>query len=320
MNLIAVTLISIGLLATGSFSTANQGRSVDFPGPGAYERKPGPRVAGFRRSYRVHVPKNYDGTTPAPLVLALHGAFSGARGFERQSGLSKLADEKGFIVVYPNGIGVFGLFRHWNSGHCCGKALKDGIDDVGFVLSVLDEVVAELAVDTERVYLVGYSNGGMLAHRIAAERPESFVALGVVSGTIGGNPDKGKPEWKIPQPVRPLPVVMFHGRADTNVPYEGGAARGKITAISSDRTVALWVERNNCASEPLAKTLHGGKVLRESWTSCPEGAEVVRYSIEGWGHDWPGERFTRKLPADDPLRGFEAARSIWEFFKAATTP
>ena len=307
----------IGLVCFASVSTAGaeEDHPRSSPGPGTYERTPGPRVAGFRRSYRVHVPASYDGSTPAPLVVALHGAFSGAKGFDRQSGLSRLAEEQGFIVAYPNGIGLFGLLRHWNSGHCCGKARKDEIDDVGFVISVAAEVAGEFRVDPRRVYLVGYSNGGMLAHRIAAERSDAFAAVAVVAGTIGGKPASDEPEWTIPPPADAVPIVIFHGRADENVPYEGGEARGKITAISVQRSTSLWVERNGCGAEPSTERLYGGKVLREAWPGCPDGKDVVRFSIDGWGHDWPGEHFTRKLPADDPLRTFDASGLIWEFFE-----
>ena len=102
--------------------------------PGAHKVLIDQRVSGVRRSYYVHVPAGHDGKTPLPVVVALHGAFSTARNFEEESGFSLLADRESFIVVYPQGIGLGNLFRHWNSGHCCGKAKKQNIDDVGFVL------------------------------------------------------------------------------------------------------------------------------------------------------------------------------------------
>jgi polyhydroxybutyrate depolymerase len=128
----------------------------DLPSPGTYDQKTEIRAAGFRRSYRWHLPEGYDGRTPLPLVVAIHGAFSGAKAFERETGFSALADREGFIVAYPNGIGLFGLLRHWNSGHCCGKARKDDIDDVGFVATVIDQISERLLVDRGRIYVVGY--------------------------------------------------------------------------------------------------------------------------------------------------------------------
>jgi polyhydroxybutyrate depolymerase len=139
--------------------------------PGTHKVLVDQRVSGVRRSYYVHVPEGSDGTAPLPVVIALHGAFSTAREFERESGFSLLGDREKFLVVYPQGIGLGNLFRHWNSGHCCGKARKLNLDDVGFVLATVDDVARRNAVDRARLYVVGFSNGGMLAYRIAAEHP-----------------------------------------------------------------------------------------------------------------------------------------------------
>jgi len=72
--------------------------------------------------------------------LALHGAFGTAGTMERQSGFSELADREGFVVAYPNGIGLFGHLQHWNAGHCCGRAEMDRVDDVGFLRYVIRDV------------------------------------------------------------------------------------------------------------------------------------------------------------------------------------
>src|SRR5579863_9535563 len=181
--------------------------------PGTHKVLIDQRVSSVRRSYYVHVPAGHDGNTPLPVVVALHGAFSTAREFERESGFSQLADRERFIAVYPQGIGLGDLFRHWNSGHCCGKARKMNLDDVGFVLAAVNDVARRNPVVWARLYLVGFSNGGMLAYRIAAEHPEVVAAVAVVSGTIGGAPSAGEPEWSIVQPKRPVSVLAVHGRA-----------------------------------------------------------------------------------------------------------
>ncbi len=90
------------------------------PGPKTYKNKVAMRVMLSRRSYMVHIPPNLDPLRPLPLVVAIHGAFETAKDMEKRSGFSNLADKEGFVVVYPNGIGLFGLLQHWNAGHCCG--------------------------------------------------------------------------------------------------------------------------------------------------------------------------------------------------------
>lgn len=275
---------------------------------GTHKVSTGQRVSGVKRSYYVHVPEGSDGTTPLPVVLALHGAFSTARKFERESGLSLLADRQGFLVVYPQGIGLGDLFRHWNSGHCCGKARKMNLDDVGFALAAVDDVARRNPVDRARIYVVGHSNGGMLAYRIAAERPEVVAAVAAVSATIGGIPAADEPEWTIPRPSHPVPVLALHGRADASVPYEGGRAaqsRGKSSTISVARSVGLWVDANGCDPAPQVETMHGGRVERQSWSGCGDDAEVVLYSLDGWGHEWPQE---------EPLGGFDALETLGRFF------
>jgi len=241
--------------------------------------------------------------------VALHGAFSTARKFERESGLSLLADREGFLVVYPQGIGLGDLFRHWNSGHCCGKARKLNLDDVGFALAAVDDVARRNPVDRTRLYVVGHSNGGMLAYRIAAERPELVAALAVASATIGGIPSADEPEWTVPRPKHPVPVLALHGRADDNVPYEGGRAsqsRGKSSTISVARSIGLWVDANGCDPDPQVELTNGGLVERQSWSGCGDDSEVVLYSLDGWGHEWPEE---------DALGGFDASATIWKFFE-----
>jgi polyhydroxybutyrate depolymerase len=278
-------------------------------GPGTHKVLVDQRVSGVRRSYYVHVPEGHDGATPLPVVVALHGAFSTARKFERESGFSLLADREGFLVVYPQGIGLGDLFRHWNSGHCCGKARKMNLDDVGFALAAVDDVARRNPVDRSRLYVVGHSNGGMLAYRLAAERPELVAAVAVASATIGGIPSADEPEWTVPRSKHPVPVLALHGRADENVPYEGGRAaqsRGKSSTISVARSIGLWVDANGCDPDPQVELMSGGRVERQSWSGCGDDAEVVLYSLDGWGHDWPQE---------NSLGGFDAAATIWRFFE-----
>jgi polyhydroxybutyrate depolymerase len=266
------------------------------------------RVSGVRRSYYVHVPPEHFGTAPLPVVIALHGAFSTARKFERESGLSLLADREGFIVVYPQGIGLGDLFRHWNSGHCCGKARKMSLDDVGFALSTVDDVGGHNPIDRTRLYVAGFSNGGMLAYRIAAEHPDVVAAVAVVSATIGGTPSAKEPEWSVPRPERPVAVLAIHGRADTSVPYEGGRgpqSRGSSSAISLARSIRFWVDADGCDTEPQVEAMDRDRIQRQVWSGCREDAEVVLYSLDRWGHEWPKA---------SSLDGFDAASTIWRFF------
>ncbi len=294
----------------------------DAPLPGSHQIKTDLSVQGLRRSYRVHVPLGYDGDRSLPLVVVLHGAFSTAREMEKHSGFSELADRSGFLVVYPEGFGLFGWFQHWNSGHCCGKARKDNLDDVGFVAAVIEDACARLRVDRSRIYMVGNSNGGMLTYRFAAERSETLAAMAVVAGTIGGKPAETQSEWRIPQPACAVPLVAFHGRSDRAVPYEGGRSTSRNhdrTFIAVAESVGFWVKNNGCAPTPVQESLYGDSVARETWSGCATGCEVTLYSIENWDHVWPGRYANRAVGRFEPPQGIRRCSTHLAVFPKAIT-
>lgn len=269
------------------------------------------RVGGFRRSYRLHVPAGWQGE-PRPLVIALHGGFATARILERQSSFSEVADEHGFFVAYPNGIGIFSLLRHWNGGFCCGKAMRDELDDVAYIDRVKDRVVEAYGIDPQRVYLVGYSNGGFLAHRYAALHGDRLAGLGIWASTLGSL-DRPERTYDPPTPVAPLPVFIAHGNADDRLPFEIPQARNGQRLLGAVGSAGYWVEASGCTSDPRTSTGHDGATRRRTW--CSDSPHpVVLLEIDGWGHEWPGPKRTDKRPPADPLRGFHLAREMWEFF------
>ena len=309
-------LLILGPLAAGCMSGQPKGPVV---GPKTYKNSVDIEINGFRRTYLGHVPPGYSPETPLPLVVVIHGAFDTAEGIERVSGFSRLADREGFIVLYPNGMGILGLLQHWNAGHCCGKAADDHVDDVGFVAATIEDVCARLSVDRDRVYMVGFSNGGMLAYRFAAERGDLLAAVAPMAASIAGRPSADRPEWRIPEPVRPVSVIPMHGLLDDDVTYEGGISRhrgGTRTYWPVEESVGFWVTRNGCKSPPATRTLYEGRIVLKSWTDCANNTEVAFYLITEWGHVWPGGPFTAALTGDDPLRRFDAAETLWAFFKS----
>jgi polyhydroxybutyrate depolymerase len=287
-------------------------------GGGTYEAKVDTLFQGSQRTYRVHLPPSYDSRRPLPLVIVLHGALGNARSIERSSRFSDLADEKNFIALYPNGIGFFGGLGLWNAGHCCSKAAEENVDDVGFLTTVIEDACARLAVDRRRIYMAGFSNGGMMVYRFAAERGDLLAAAAPLAASAGGRPDRQSPEWSIPYPVAPLPILAMQGLADTRVPLKGGLSPsrgGQREYWSVQRSLDVWIRRNGCARKPIVKEMYQGKVQVTIWPETARHDPVELYTLKGWGHEWPGLFNTDELDPRDPLYDFDATRIIWDFFK-----
>ena len=313
--LIGILLFAVSLFHSGCSSTLPKNHPV---GPKTYKNSLTMPTNGSRRTYRVHIPADYSPQKPLPLVVVIHGAFDTAKGMEEFSGFSDLADREGFIVLYPNGRGLLGFLQHWNAGHCCGKAADDNWDDVGFLDAAIEDVRARLNIDADRIYMVGFSNGGMMVYRFAAERSELLAAVAPLAASIGGRPSSDSPEWRIPEPKTPLSVITFHGLADDDIPYKGGISLhrgGSRTYWSVEESVKFWVMHNGCNPKAATTYLNNKSVLLEYWGVCKNQTEVALYQLKDWGHFWPGRYFTADLTEDNPLKDFDAAEIIWDFFK-----
>jgi polyhydroxybutyrate depolymerase len=308
------------LAASALWSCTLQDSGKNISAYRTIKRKLDIRVMGIRRYYMLHIPAGYSPDKKYPLVIVLHGAFSTPVKIEKKSGFSMISDRGKFLVAYPSGaFGIFGFLKHWNAGHCCGKAAKDNIDDVGFLLKVMDDIQTDFAVDKNRIYMAGFSNGGMLTYRFAAEHTERLAAAAVLGGSLGGKASAETPLWKIPRPKSPLPLIVFHARDDLSVPYNGGISPqkgGEREYIPVADSIDFWVKNNNCDTDPLVEELYGNRVTKKEWLDSTHGNDVYLYTIDNWGHRWPGRYYTDKLDKDDPFKGFSAADVIWTFFRS----
>jgi polyhydroxybutyrate depolymerase len=252
------------------------------------------------------------------LVLVLHGAFSTGGGIERCSNFSNLADREGFVVAYPNGIGFFGFLQHWNAGHCCGLAAEDHVDDVGFLRYVMSDVSNRLHIDPQRVYVVGHSNGGMLAYHFASMDCAHIAGVGVVAGALGSAQGARKPLREVGPPQTPVPLIVIHGREDRNVPFEGGTGfrpvgRRYLSVLGSAEG---WAGYCGCELSPdvCDDSQAGHRIM--AWRDIDGNTWVVLHILDPWGHQWPGRvSLEHRLPKGHPLRTFEACEIIWDFFR-----
>ena len=251
------------------------------------------QVDGRARSYIVHVPPKLDPKKPTPVVLAFHGAATNASIMAISTGLSDKADEAGFVVVYPNGTGKGDLLLVWNAGGWHGPKAEKEVDDVKFVRELLDDLPKVVNVDPKRIYATGISNGGMMCYRLAAEMSNRIAAIAPVSGTLAVEKCS---------PLRPVPVIHFHGTEDKLVPFNGPPQRtAKVFAFKSvEETISTWVKIDGCPTTPTTTKLpHKGD----------DGTTVERKTY-GPGKEWSRGDFVRYQWRRSHLAWKEVARAL----------
>jgi polyhydroxybutyrate depolymerase len=280
-------------------------------------------VDGLKRTYLLHVPSNYERSRSVPLLIAIHGGLgNGQRMIQlTQGGFNELSEEKGFLVVYPEGIR-----KRWNDGRD-GKetgyyAQKKNINDVGFISTLIDKLIDEWNVDAKRVYATGISNGACMSHRLACELSDKVTAIAAVSGSM---PQR---IFASCRPSSPVSVLAIYNDKDRLVPFQGGNVTGPFggrklgKVLSASDTMAFWSKHNNCSILPVV-TLEpdvdpgdGTKVRKETYSNCENGTEVVLYVIENGGHTWPGGyQYLGEWLVGKTSRDMDANKVIWDFFE-----
>jgi polyhydroxybutyrate depolymerase len=273
---VTVRPIILALVLTATIAACtSQGRTVSPAVPDHLVT-----ADGRTRTFVVHVPDPLP-SGPLPLVVALHGGTGSAAQFQRTSGFDTLADERGFLVVYPDGVGNGAdeaALRTWNAGDCCGPAVKKQVDDVGFIGALVDLMERTFDIDPGAVFATGHSNGGFMSDRLACELADRIVAVGFQSGGL-----------TVPtcSPSRPVSVVHIHGSADQNVLVDGGVGPDGISKVDfpplaeSMRRVSAAM---GCASDPATSTT--GIATTSTWASCDADVTVQLVLVDGKAHKW----------------------------------
>ncbi len=269
---------------------------------------------GSNREYLLHLPRYYDSSKDLPLVIALHGYTDSPRLMEFYSGLSRKAEKENFIVVYPSGTkSASDKNLSWNGGSCCGNGVLSDVKDVEFINKLTDELIIKYKIDPKRIYIAGFSNGGLLAYRIASEAPERYKAIAVVSGSIGGKVYKKLPEYVIPAPTKPISLLLMHGMRDGRISYNGGLNASKDGEFKSFKDSSeLWIKNNKCGGN--LKT-ENDTSIHESYENCEDGTRVELYSVKKSGHMWFGG--IGELINNLKGESVPATKIIWSFFETA---
>ena len=282
---------------------------------------------GRNRTYLVHVPPHAS-EAALPLILNFHGGGGEAEGQRDHSQMSPVANREGFIVAYPNGTGVFrNRLLTWNAGTCCGYAMKNRVDDVGFVLALIDDLATKTPIDRKRVYATGHSNGAMMAYRLAVDAGDRIAAIAPVAGAMVVTDF---------HPSRPMAIMHFHSVDDPRALYHGGLGppfpmtNNRVMHPDVETMLAQWRAFDRCpADAQIAPTISGKPgslddgiaATKYTWGPCAAGTEVVLWKITGAGHTWPGGKqgiFPKLLGRGTTL--IDANEEMWRFFSRYSLP
>jgi len=257
--------------------------------------------------------RNYLGVTKMPLVLNLHGYTLYAQQQMNYSQMNLVADTAGFVVVYPNAVTPE---TTWNSGIYDSPIAppNPNINDVGFLSALIDTLAKNNAIDTNRIYCCGFSNGGFMSFKLACQLSKRIAAIasvaGVISYTTAINCNCG----------HAMPVLIINGTADAIVPYAGATGWHSV-----EQTVNFWTTHNLCSesdttSLPNTDTLDGCTVERIRFTELSGNHRVIFHKVMNGGHTWPGgDKPYLVLNWGDIGKtngDINASAEIWNFLKA----
>ncbi len=257
--------------------------------------------SGQEREYLLYVPRSYVSARPTPLVISMHPGGGWPAAQREVSQWNRVADEHGFIVVYPSGIKST-VPNMWRMDGGTGLA-----NDIRFIADLIDKLEADFNIDKSRVYADGISNGGGMAFVLSCALSDRIAAVGLVASAQ-------LLPWRWCKDPKPMPMITFHGTADPMAPYNGGQTFVASVSFPSIPTwTANWARRNKCATDPIESAV-ANDVSRLEYTNCADKASIVFYTIKGGGHSWPGGGPLPAWLVGSTSNSVDASTLMWAFF------
>ena len=265
---------------------AVNGRLTGCADTGSCASKPALHI-GEDRAAQVQIPSNYTTKTRYPLIIVLHGLGGDGDAISRYFGLDARVDSKQYILVVPDGTkGANGL-NFWNAtAACCAASQQDlQVDDVAYIRSLIAEAAATYSIDTRRIGLIGHSNGGFMALRMACEASDLVTSVVSLAGSTFADDARCTPATK------PVSVLTLHGDADTRIPYTGDQT-GPAPYPGARETIKRFAAHAGCdSSNPVMApnldvvgNIAGAETTVLEYSGCPAGVDVALWTIVGAGH------------------------------------
>ncbi len=258
-------------------------------------------IGGPHRPVTVHVPQGYDESVPMPLVLLLHAAKADGAWQEGYMKFLPLATSEGFLYAHPNGtiatapsdpaLGPLSgeTLRAWNAGGDFGSPLGHEADDLTYLEAVIQGAKIHYNVDPNRVFLIGHSSGGNMAHGMACHCNDVVAAIATFAGVLLSDPNEVSPSGGS------IHVLVINGTKDRWVGYDGGSEMFSVFADQpgAPATTEQWAVYNGCslvgeeAEErlDLDSTMPGAETrIRRYTNECHFGGSAELWTIEGGRH------------------------------------
>jgi polyhydroxybutyrate depolymerase len=238
------------------------------------------------RPYSTKISNKYDGGTPLPLILQLHGYTSNGGQQSAYFGVTALADSRGFLTAFPDGLeeGSAAKNRFWNATDACCNFYASAVDDVKYLTAVIHQMQAKYRVDPKRIYVIGHSNGGFMSHRMGCDR--SDLVAGVAS--LAGGQYKNAANCT---PSSPITALQIHATDDAVISFDGGVINGKPYPGAFE-TTRTWAAKNGCSQTGVDAGfldlvgLGTDETSRIAFSGCPAGAHAEVWTIPAFngGH------------------------------------
>lgn len=253
------------------------------------------QFGGVERQYIEYIPANVQ--SPAPVLFVLHGLGDDMSNMFNATGFKQIADQHGWIVITPQALEAsvmgYSMGTAWNSGihaslYGMDLNINEDVDDSGFIMAILDDLIANSNADANNVFVTGFSMGGFMSNRLAIEHGDRIKAIASVSGTVG-NVVQGN------TPTGHVSAMHIHGTADGTVGYENADFNLSVTSVSvglgAEATVEYWRSYNQCSATPTTYNYPDNMndnltFERYEYTGGTEGTRTVFIKVNGGDHTW----------------------------------